>query len=282
MINSLFLVIKGFFIGLANIIPGVSGGTLALTLGIYDKLISSISHFFKDIKGNLKFLIPIGIGIVLSIFSLSHVISFCLDKYVLPTVLFFIGAILGGTPMLLRHVNLNKINYKDIIVFLCTFCLIIGLTFLTAGNNISLDNVTIKLMLILFFVGAIVAATMIVPGISGSAVLMTLGFYEPVLNVVKNITDFSKLGHNVSIIIPLVLGFGVGIILMVKLIEFLLKKYEERSYYGIIGFVFSSVISIILQNFIMNPNYSTTVLQVLAGIILFTIGYLLAYKLGDK
>lgn len=276
------LIIKGFFIGLANIIPGVSGGTLALTLGIYDKLISTISHFFSNLKKNLLFIIPIGIGAALSILSLSHVISFCLDRFILPTVVFFIGTILGGMPMLLKKVNLDKINYKDVIVFLITFSLIVGLTFLTSGNVVSLDVLSFKKMAVLFGVGVIVAATMIIPGISGSAVLMTLGYYEPVINVVKDITNFGHFNHNLLIIVPLVIGFGVGILLMVKIIEFLLKKYEERSYYGIMGFVLASVVSIIIQNFIMNPDFSTSILQVLASIVLFIIGFILAIKLGDK
>lgn len=278
----IILIIKGFFIGLANIIPGVSGGTLALTLGIYDKLISSISHFFSDFKKNFLFVLPIGIGAVLSIVTLSHVISYCLGRFILPTVVFFIGTILGGVPMLLKKVDLNKINYKDILVFFITFGLVVGLTFLTSGSVADLAVIGFKKICVLFGVGVIVAATMIVPGVSGSAVLMTLGYYEPILNVVKDITNFSNFIHNALIVCPLVVGFGVGIILMVKIIEFLLKKYEVRSYYGIMGFVLASVVSIVLQNFIMNPDYSTTVLQVIAAVFFFVGGFVLAYKLGDK
>ena len=98
----ILLTIKGFFIGLANIIPGVSGGTIAITLGVYEKLIGCISHIFKNLKENIKFLLPIIIGAGISILLLSKVISYSLENYVLPTILFFIGAILGGIPMLAK------------------------------------------------------------------------------------------------------------------------------------------------------------------------------------
>ena len=119
------LGIKGFFIGLANIIPGVSGGTLAITLGIYEQLIGCISHIFKNLKENIKFLLPIGIGAVLSIVTLSHAISFSLENYVLPTILFFIGAILGGLPMLINKVSGYKLKISNIIIFIISFSLII-------------------------------------------------------------------------------------------------------------------------------------------------------------
>ena len=141
--KNVILAIKGFFIGLANIIPGVSGGTLALTLGIYEKLIGCISHFFKNLKENIKFILPIGIGAVIAILSLSHLISFCLDNYVLPTILFFIGAILGGLPMLIKKVSGHKITISNIIIFLITFGIIILLLFLNSETEVSFQNMNI-------------------------------------------------------------------------------------------------------------------------------------------
>lgn len=278
--KSFILIIKGFFMGLANLIPGVSGGTIAIVLGIYDKLINVISHLFKNFKENIKFIIPIGIGIVLSVLTMSKVISFALEKYLFITILFFVGAIAGGIPMLYNKVKGKKKDIISYIIFILTFMLIIGLTFLTGDNEITLTN-DIMGMIKILFVGIIAAGTMIIPGISGSAVLMTLGYYEPILSIVKDITNFSNLGYNLSICIPFGIGVLLGVFLIAKLIEYLFKKYETKTYYGVLGFVFSSMISILIQNIFMN-NITITILDIVIGLVLFGLGFMIAYKLGDK
>ncbi len=280
--KNIILAIKGFFIGLANIIPGVSGGTLALTLGIYEKLIGCISHFFKNLKENIKFILPIGIGAVIAILSLSHLISFCLDNYVLPTILFFIGAILGGLPMLIKKVNGHKITISNIIIFLITSGIIILLLFLNSETEVSFQNMNIIDYLLLFVVGVVASATMVIPGVSGSAVLMTIGYYKPILDIVKNLTDFSSLGSNLAILIPFGLGVLVGILLIAKVLEFLFKNFEVKTYYGVLGFIVASIISIIYQNLVINANFVFSFGSLIIGIILFILGFVVAYKLGDK
>lgn len=280
--KNIILAIKGFFIGLANIIPGVSGGTLALTLGIYEKLIGCISHFFKNLKENIKFILPIVIGAVIAILSLSHLISFCLDNYVLPTILFFIGAILGGLPMLIKKVNGHKITISNIIIFLITSGIIILLLFLNSETEVSFQNMNIIDYLLLFVVGVVASATMVIPGVSGSAVLMTIGYYKPILDIVKNLTDFSSLGSNLAILIPFGLGVLVGILLIAKVLEFLFKNFEVKTYYGVLGFIVASIISIIYQNLVINANFVFSFGSLIIGIILFILGFVVAYKLGDK
>lgn len=280
--KNIILAIKGFFIGLANVIPGVSGGTLALTLGIYEKLIECISHFFKNLKENIKFILPIGIGAVIAILSLSHLISFCLDNYVLPTILFFIGAILGGLPMLIKKVSGHKITISNIIIFLITSGIIILLLFLNSETEVSFQNMNIIDYLLLFVVGVVASATMVIPGVSGSAVLMTIGYYKPILNIVKNLTDFSSLGSNLAILIPFGLGVLVGILLIAKILEFLFKNFEVKTYYGVLGFIVASIIAILYQNLVVNSSFVFTVPSLIIGIILFTLGFVIAYKLGDK
>lgn len=283
MKKNIILGLKGFVIGIANIIPGVSGGTLAITLGIYDKLINVISHFWKNIKENIKFLLPILIGAVIAIITLSKVISFAINEYPFPTILFFIGAILGGMPMLLGKVKKEKISIVKIIVFVATFSLIIGLTFIGSSNNVNLVNMNIIGYMLLFVVGIVASATMVIPGVSGSAVLMTLGYYEPIIGTIKNLTDFSLIGQNMIILIPFGIGIVLGIFLIARLIEYLFNHYENITYYGIIGFVLSSIISIIIQNYFVSGKFiGFSIIEFIIGIILFAIGFIIAYKLGDQ
>ena len=279
MINKLFLVLKGFLFGIANIIPGVSGGTLAITLGIYQDLISAISHFFKNLKKNLELLIPLGIGMVIALLLGSKVITYSLEKFPLPTTLFFIGLIVGGIPLLTKKLKGKKTKPLNLAVFLLTFGIVMIMTFLNTGENaVDLTNMTVVKFLLLILVGVIAAATMVIPGVSGSFVLMLLGFYIPVVGTVGNLTNFSELGHNLLILAPFGIGVGLGIVGVAKLIEFLLKKYETPTYYGIIGFVTSSVLGLGIGL----VGVETSTLQVLAGLILFIIAFIVGYKLGDE
>ncbi len=276
MKETIKLIVKGFIIGIANIIPGVSGGTLAITLGIYERLINTISHFFKNIKENLKFIIPIGIGAVLSILLLSKLISYCLEKYTLATILLFLGLIVGGIPLIAKKVK-GKISISNIIIFILTFSLVIAMALLKGSGEVSFENMTFGNYLLLFLVGIVAAGTMIIPGISGSLVLLTLGYYNPIVSTIKDLTNFGNLMHNMFVLVPFGLGVLLGIIVIAKLLEYLFKRQETKTYFGVLGFVSASVITI----FISANGLVFSVPQLLIGIVLFLIGTITALKLGD-
>lgn len=279
MKENLIIVIKGFIIGIANIIPGVSGGTLAITLGIYEQLINTISHFMKNIKENLKFIIPLGIGAVLSVLILSNLIGTCLEKYPLPTTLFFIGLILGGIPLLAKKTKGHKSTLSNWIIFLITAGIVLVLAFLKSGDAyVSLENLNITGYLLLFLIGMVASATMVIPGISGSFMLMLLGYYKPIIDTISDLTHFNNILGNMLILIPFGLGILIGIVLVAKLIEHLLKKFEIQTYFGIIGFVIASIVSIIKPLI----GISISPLQIIIGIILFVIGAGIAYRLGEE
>ncbi len=277
--KNLVLFLKGFILGVANIIPGVSGGTLAITLGIYEDIIKAISHFFTNFKKNVKFLLPIVLGAIVSILLLSKVISYSLENAPIATTLFFIGLIVGGIPLIFKKVEGKKVKKNYIISFIVPVVVVLLLTFISSGNRyINLTNLNPGMIVILFIVGVVVSATMIIPGISGSFVLMLLGFYKPIVKTVSNLTNMSMLGHNLLVLVPFVIGVLVGIVLIAKLIEYLLKKHEIATYYAILGFIISSIASLIIGLF----AYNGSVVEIVVGIIMFMIGSLVGYKLGDK
>lgn len=279
MKDKIILAIKGFVFGIANIIPGVSGGTIALTMGIYEELISSISHFFEKPKKSIIFLLPFAIGAALSILLMSKLISFSLDKFPFPTTIFFTGLIIGGIPLLTKKIQRKKAKPLNVLLFLITFSTVICMAFMKEGTNVvSIANPAISKMLILTLVGMITAATMVIPGVSGSFVLMLLGFYEPIVNTIGNITDFSLLTNNLMILVPFGIGILLGIILISKLIEYLFAKHETPTYYAILGFIIASVITLAMNAF----SADKTNLQIIFGIILFIIGSIIGYKLGDE
>ena len=277
MKDRILLFLKGFVFGIANIIPGVSGGTLALTMGIYEDLISSISNIFKKFKRSMSFLIPFALGAVVSIISLSKVIDFCLDKYKTLTIVFFIGLIIGGIPLLFKNINVKKITIPKALVFIITFSLILIITYIKSGTtNVTLNNNMIS-YLKLFGVGIVSAATMVIPGVSGSFVLMLMGYYQPILKVINNITSFNNVTNNIILLIPLGIGVVVGILLITKLLEYLFTKYKEITYYGIIGFLFASIITLVLS-----ISLPSTFIEIVLSLLLLIIGYFLGNKLGDR
>lgn len=278
MKESIILVLKGFIMGIANIIPGISGGTLAITLGIYEKLISTISHFTKNIKNNIKFVLPLGIGMVISIGLFSNIIGYSLDNFPFATILFFIGFILGGMPVLFNKVK-GKLRISNVIVFIITFGIVMLMTFTKADNNlVSLEVLNIGKIIALFLCGLIAAATMVLPGISGSFVLMLLGYYKPVVDTISELTKFNNLFHNILILGSMGIGILLGVILAAKGIEWLLKKYEIDTYYGIIGFVIASIISI----FISAVSNTVLIPEIIVGIVLLIVGAFLSRLMSEK
>ena len=287
--KNILLVIKGFIMGIANIIPGVSGGTLALTLGIYEDFIGAISHFFRNIKKHVKFLLPIFIGILLSVITMSNVISTCFDQYPIPTTLFFMGLVIGGIPMLLKRVKntKEKKQVSSYVIALITFSIVMIMAFSEQIFGSGLGNVSFSKMavfdyVILFFVGLIAAATMVIPGVSGSLVLMLLGYYLPIIGVLKELTKFENLGPNLLVAFVFGVGVLVGIVAISKVIEFLLEKFEAKTFFGVIGFILASVIAIPVSVYHEVGTIVFSVPQGILGVLFLAIGIIVGYKLGEK
>lgn len=277
--EKIILGLKGALIGIANIIPGVSGGTLAITLGIYETLISAVNHFFEDIKGHIKTLAPIIIGAVLAILSVSQLIAYTLDKAPFPTTLFFIGLVIGGVPYLFSKVKKVIFKPSGMITALISFLIVISFLFFSEGNNeISFINMDFRDYASMFFVGIIAAVTIVVPGISGSFILMIMGYYKPILNLIGELIRFENILNNVLVLIPFGIGLVIGVLLVAKIIEYFLKKHNQATYSSIMGIVLASIVLIIVPLF----NLTVNLYDIILGLLLLVIGILIAYKLGDR
>ena len=282
MKEKLILFIKGIVLGVAFVIPGVSGGTLAVLLGIYEELIEAASNFYKNMvnfKKYFMYLLPIGLGIIFSVAVFAKLIKFGLEKSPIITILIFLGMIIGGIPALVRNVKGTKINLKDMTLMLVGLIIVISmLIFHKSNSNVVLTNMSITGYITLFLVGAIAAVTMVVPGISGSFTLMLIGYYEPILNLVNDITSFKNLGPNLILIFIFMLGVFIGIIFISKIIEWCLKHYKRETYYAIIGFVLSSIISVIYEV----SKFPFNLTHLIIGIVLLVIHTVLVYKVFDE
>lgn len=277
-------ILKGMVIGVANIIPGVSGGTMAVSMGIYDKLIHCLTHLFKELKESLKFLIPIAIGAAIALVGLSFVIEPAFEYFPLQTSCLFIGLIVGGLPAIFKKVKGKGIKASYIIPFLIFFAIVVGMAVMgdTEGNaadlSFSLWNV-IKL----FGVGIIAAATMVIPGVSGSMMLLLLGYYNPIISAIKDFVtalvsfDMQGILQGFGILVPAGLGMVFGVFAIAKIIEIIFEKFPIQAYWAIIGLIVASPIAVLFSVELAGIG----VVSVLVSVLTFVVGFIVAMKLGE-
>lgn len=276
-------ILKGVMIGIANAVPGVSGGTMMVSMGIYDKIIYSITHLFSEFKKSVKLLLPYLIGMVLGIVGLAFVIKFLFANFEFQTKLAFVGLIVGGLPLLFGKIKGKKKGIPHIVVFLIFFVAIIAMQ-LFGGEGKSAELViTPGCMIMLFVIGVIASATMVIPGVSGSMMLMIMGYYSPIMGLVTELVkalakrDGDALIHNCILALPFGLGVVLGIFGVAKLIEFLMEKYEVLTYSAILGLVVSSPVVIMMGTSFGSLN----IISILTGVVALVVGTGIAYKLSN-
>ena len=279
----IFDILKGMVIGLANIIPGVSGGTMMVSMGIYDTLIYCITHLFKQFKKSVMTLLPYVIGMVAALVGLSFIITAALENYALPTNMLFIGLIFGGLPAILAQIKGEKKGVPGVILFVLFAAFIIFLEVIRTENTANVQLSVLEVIK-LFVMGVIASATMVIPGVSGSMMLMLFGYYHPIIDSVKGLTtslasfDMSAILANVGILVPFGIGIVVGIFAIAKLIEVLLAKWKGLTYCAILGLVVASPAAIL-----MGLDYSGVgVMTVLVSIVTFAAGFAIAWALAKK
>jgi len=293
--NTLWLTIKGMLMGISNIIPGVSAGTMAVSLRIYDDLIFTITQFFKKKKQSIKFLAPLGLGVVLGVVFFSYTLEFLLVEYAFVTSLAFVGLILGGLPILLKEFreslneNSEKISFRHGLVFMIFLVIVIGLSLMQEPvANVSAIEITLGNIVRLFGVGIITSATMIIPGISGSLVLMIIGYYYQLLQLLTSFfnnalaLNWEGLLENMVLITPVVLGLILGIFLVSKIVEYLFINFPSVTYSGILGLVIASPFAILYNtNAFSDLAQANTLISILFGGLLMVISFYLIFKLGQ-
>lgn len=281
----IFNILKGIVIGISNVIPGVSGGTMMVSMGIYDKLIFLLTHFIKKMKEAIAMLIPLGIGMVLAIALFSKLFSDILfPKFPVQTNLFFIGLILGGLPLIYGKVKGNKLKMPSIIAFIVFFVLVVGLAVIGEGSGATADtSFSVINVIKLFGVGVVAAATMVIPGVSGSMMMMVLGYYNTIIDTISALIDALKafdiaaILETFTILVPFGIGAVIGVVVIAKLVEYVLKNFPLITYWAIIGLVVASPVAIV----IMMDVAAIGVVEIISGIVLFAVGAVIAYKLGE-
>ncbi len=277
-------ILKGVVIGLANVIPGVSGGTMMVSMGIYDKLIHCITHLFSEFKKSVLFLLPIFIGIGIAVVVVPFGIEFLFAEYPFETNLLFVGLIVGGLPAVWKNVKGKSIKIGHLLACIDFFAVVEGLALMGEKEGNAADlSFSFLSVIKLFGVGIVASATMVIPGVSGSMMLLLMGYYHPIL---ESITDFisavfafdmAGIMHGMGILIPFGIGVVAGIFAIAKLVEIIFEKFPMYAYWAIIGLILSSPVAI----FLMGGVGSITVLSVAVGAAALAVGFVVALKLGE-
>ena len=395
ILNWIVAVLKGTLVGLAIVIPGVSGGSMLLTIGVYEDAVSITSKDKARRRAAIKKLIPYAIGIVLGVVALSFVVTWLLANFEFLTILLFSGLILGSLPMLFREIKGKKVKPGYILVALVMIALMVLLPYLndtttetfqklsagdtlTVGERIVLDangqdaitvtngdatyavyelksaggtfgkpedgyklrssadkkvffalngadvfdlaidgtgtltltaretgetltspvyravdalNNGVWSALLALLLGFIAAGTMIVPGISGSMVLLVLGYYNSVMTHLKSAVvclftlNFAQMGGHLLVLIPFGVGIILGLLIVSKAIRWLLDKHPTPTYYGILALMLASPYAIFLKAKCFGPAFGASLAQwwfIPGAVLCLALGFVVSFFMSKK
>ncbi len=274
---------NGFCMALADSVPGVSGGTIAFLLGFYDKFINSLDDLFrgnmKAKKNALIFLIKLGIGWVIGFLASATILSGLFTTKIYAMSSLFIGFIIAAIPLIVKQeLDSFKGKYKNIVFAIFGLLLVVGITLLSGNSlfDVNLAKPDIFTYLYILVSASIAITAMVLPGISGSTLLLVFGLYIPIMNAIKELLSF-----NFSVL-PVLIVFGIGIlfgiVFFVKLLRIGLKKFRSQICYTIIGMMVGSLFSIV-----MGPTTLEEPMQMLTfksfDILFFLIGIIIIVSL---
>ena len=258
--------IKGIAIGAGAILPGISSGVLCVIFGIYNVLVDKTLNFFKNVKENFKFLLPIVLGAFFGIVIFGNILKYFFYNFPMQTQFTFLGLILGSMPILLKKANsINGFRLHYLLFLFISFIIAISLIIIEKNNFFEYISIGDFSFFYLVMAGFCMSIGVVVPGVSSSVILMILGVYYTYLDAISNL--------NIYILIPIGIGLFAGGFLFLKLIEYLLSKFEVQTYYCIIGFVIGSI-------FILYSKLSFNI-EGLVSIICLLLGFFIT-KLFKK
>lgn len=253
-------IYRGILMGISDLIPGVSGGTIAFILGIYDRLLESISGFFsRDWKKYLGFLVPLGTGIAITLLLFSRVIEYLLEQHYEATQFFFMGLIIGVIPYIMKQAEVKKnFTARHLIILVVIGAVLAATAFIPTEDNLApITSLTLPVFFLLFFSGWLASMAMLLPGISGSFILLLLGVYSTAINALSTL--------NIPIAMAIGAGVIVGFIVSSKAIQYLLEHFTYVTYAAIIGLILGSL-------FVVFPGFSADSTTLITSLVTFALG----------
>ena len=278
---------NGFILGIAIIIPGFSGSTIAYILGFYEELLESIGHFFKHIKKSLNLLIPLFLGIFVSCISLFIPLIYLMNHYPFSVLCFFTGLFIGSLPSFIKPINFHQKHSFIYVLLGFLFSFIFSNLKNVIKISLFFDTFSWFMLIIWIFVGLIIAIGLLTPGLSLTFLLMSLNFYYPLLNL-----GSSLLKGDISFIVivslsVIFISFVIFLMSYSRLLNLLLKRHKNTPHLFILGIIFATIIQTFLsEDFAINKSYPITFLQICYtffwGLSLFFFGFYLIVTLEKR
>ena len=262
----LSVLAKGFCIGSSMLVPGVSGGSMAMILGLYDPLISSVSSFFKQKKKSALFLLTFMVGAALGLVLLANPLLSLLERFPKIVMFFFLGAVAGSVPMICKKAEVTKLTGWVILYPVLGFC-VLWLFSRLPGQLFSPSAPGIERIFLQTAGGVLAAVALVLPGVSVSYMLMLMGIYDDTLQAIA--------GMQFLALLPLAVGLVIGIALSAKLLERLLHHHPQPTYLLILGFLLGSMAEVF-------PGVPSAPLEWLLCCLLLTAGFAAVYHLARK
>jgi putative membrane protein len=254
--------IAGVFIGISNVIPGISGGTMAVIFNVYDKLIEALSLNFKSIKKNFFFLVTVGLGIITGILVFANVMNVLLENYPNQTYAGFIGVIVGSLPIVIKVGKIQEFNAKNVLAFIIFFGIMVAVWLLQDQQAplVSVEVLTLAGAFGLFFAASISTFTMLIPGISGSLLLVMIGYYHAIFTFTIRQFVFPQL---------FIVGAGMvfGLLIGAKVVSYLLHQFKDVIYSAILGLIVGSLFPLFPS--LQSPVSTISIMVLVAGITYF-------------
>ena len=223
--------LKGLLVGSTMLVPGVSGASMAMILGVYGRLVSAVSSFLRDVKGNLLFLLLFSLGGGLGMLLFAKPLLWLIERWPMPTLYFFLGAVAGGVPLTVREAGIRRFTWRVPVYIAAGFVLVLSLNLLPADLFRGEAS-----LLPLLIAGILAAVALVLPGISVSYMLLLMGLYDETMRAITEL--------RVPYLLALGVGLILGILLTTKLLERAMQRHPEPTYLIILGFVFGSVFQI--------------------------------------
>ncbi|MCD8195292.1 MAG: DUF368 domain-containing protein [Coprobacillus sp.] len=293
-------LLSGLLMGISAAIPGISGGTTAVILQIYDDIVDAVNHFFKKFKNAMIVLIPVLIGVIIGLIPCFYLFDLALEYFAFGLICIFAGLIIGCFPSLTDQVKGAKVRPTHIVSLIVAFAfsLSIGVISVQFSLNEAMADVFANpqwwFYLIILGVGLLASFSVAVPGISGSMLLLILGLYDNIVNYFvdffRNISSVSagEVGQFLLVILMIVIGFIIGVWGISKLMSIFLKHWRVGTYYAIIGFVAGSLVTLFYNNNIVEyyqmwasgsqGSVSMTV-EIIIGVALLMVSIVIGYLL---
>lgn len=255
-------LLVGTLVGIVSMLPGASGATIAVIFGIYERLVSDLADIGHRLLKDLRFIIPVGIGVVLGMMVCAFGLEFVIERWEVPAMFFFVALIVAQIPDIMKLGDDGEpLGRWDIAAFVVGFAVMIAFLFVGDGNNVDPEG-TVG-MVLMVVVGIVLAVSKLAPGISGSTVLLALGLYTPLMHAMTNL--------EMDLLVPVLVGLVIGVLGFSKVIDHCMRHHKKPTYIMILGLTAGSVVTVTVQAFMKLDGTGmivTSIVGIVAGLLI--------------